>query len=114
MIWMVILLPLVAEPPNPVNVDIMLTWTDPNSPVMAVKKYNVYQNKSPNNNNFVLLGWTRNKYWSFPNTPPGYYRWKVTAVNMWGESPFSIETNTPPSKPISTTNLNYTISTNKP
>lgn len=91
-------------------VDITLSWVDNNPISMQVSKYRIYQSTSTNNP-FVLIREVPATFRSITikNVAVGYYRWKVSAVNMWGEGSASYAVATPPSYPGPLTNIIYSV-----
>lgn len=87
-------------------VNVTLRWVDPNPRDMQVVKYNIYQSIRKNAP-FVLLTSSKTNFITLTNLKPSLYRWKVSAVNMWGEGPLSAEAQTPESAPLALTNILY-------
>lgn len=85
--------------------DIGIKWTA-NPAADNVTKYNVYLTVGPSNT-YVLVGSTTNTFFTSTNLAIGVYRWKVSAVNEWGEGPASIPLASAASLPASVLNLTF-------
>lgn len=68
-----------------------LDWT-PNPANQQVTKYNIYEKI---NSVYVLIGTTTTNEYQLTNVVPARHTWVMTAVNFWGETPYSNEVGTP-------------------
>ena len=73
----------------------------------TVLNYRVY--RSLNSAQWLLFAATTNTAYTFTNVAPAYYRYRVTAVNSFGESLPSNEVGVDMRIPSSPTNLNLTV-----
>lgn len=85
--------------------DIGIKWAA-NPAADNVTKYNVYMAVGPSTT-YTLVGSTTNTFFTNTNLTIGVYRWKVAAVNEWGEGPASVPLASAASLPTSVINLTF-------
>jgi len=73
----------------------------------VVAGYKVY--RSLNNSQWLLIASTTNTTYTLTNTAPGFYRYRVTAYNAFGESLPSTEVSTGTLQPSTPTNLTLQV-----
>jgi hypothetical protein len=77
--------------------DIKIGWKA-NPVTDNVIKYNVYR-ADGTSTTYVLVGTTTNTVFTNSSLTIGQYKWRVTAVNEWGEGPASIPVQSAPALP---------------